>query len=53
MAKKRNEKTSKSVASIASKLLKDPKSSKDVKSVAASVLTQAPNKKKTTKRKKK
>lgn len=41
-----NEKTSKKVASIASKLLKDPKSSKDVKAVAASALTQAKDKKK-------
>lgn len=42
----KNEKTSKDVASKASKLLKDPKSSKNVKSVAASDLTQAPDKKK-------
>ena len=42
----KNEKTSPRVAKIASKLLKDPKTSKDVKSVAASVLTQAPDKKK-------
>jgi hypothetical protein len=48
----KNEKTSKSVASKASKLLKDPNSSKNVKTVAASALTQAPDKKKTTKRKK-
>lgn len=41
-----NEKTSKKVASIASKLLKDPKTSKDVKTVAASALTQAKDKKK-------
>jgi hypothetical protein len=40
-----NEKTSKKVASIASKLLRDPKVSKKVKSVAASALTQAPDKK--------
>ncbi len=46
MAKKNNEKTSAKVASTASKLLKDPKSTKAVKSVAASALTQAPNKKK-------
>ncbi|HEL5042970.1 hypothetical protein [Stenotrophomonas maltophilia] len=39
-----NEKTGKKVASTASKLLSDPKSSKAVKSVAASALTQAPNK---------
>ncbi len=42
-----NEKTSKTVASIASKLLRDPKTSPDVKKVAASALTQAPNKKST------
>lgn len=42
----RNEKTSKSVASTASKLLRDPNASKDVKRVAASALTQAPDKKK-------
>lgn len=42
----KNEKTSKEVASKASKLLKDPKSSKIVKSVAASALTQTPDKKK-------
>lgn len=42
----KNEKTSKEVASIASKLLRDPKTPKDVKKVAASVLTQAPDKKK-------
>ena len=45
----KNEKTSKSIATIASKLLKDPKSSKDVKSVAASALTQTPDKKKKSK----
>lgn len=42
----RNEKTSKPVASIASKLLRDPKTPANVKKVAASALTQAPNKKK-------
>lgn len=41
----KNEKTSKKVASLASKLLKDKKTSKAVKSVAASALTQAPDKK--------
>jgi hypothetical protein len=46
MPKQKNEKTSKDVAKIASKLLRDPKTSKDVKSVAASALTQAPNKSK-------
>ena len=38
-----NERTSKSVASKASKLLSNPKTSKAVKSVAASALTQAPD----------
>lgn len=42
----KNEKTSKSVAKVASKLLKDPKSSADVKKVAGSALSQAPDKKK-------
>jgi hypothetical protein len=41
-----NEKTSKSVASKASKILSNPNSSKAAKSVAASALTQAPSKKK-------
>jgi len=39
-----NEKTSKKVASKASKILKDPNSSKEQKSVAASALTQAADK---------
>ena len=39
----KNEKTSKSVASTASKLLSNPKTPKAVKSVAASALTQAPD----------
>lgn len=52
MAKSRNEKTSKGVASKASKILRDPKSTKDQKSVAASALTQAPNKKSSSKKKK-
>ena len=43
MAKSKNESTSKSVASKASKLLSNPKTSKIVKSVAASALTQAKN----------
>ena len=43
---KRNEQTSKKVATTAAKLLSNPKTSKAVKSVAASVLTQRPNKKK-------
>ncbi len=46
MAKQRNERTSAKVASKAGKLLGNPKSRKPVKSVAASALTQAPNKKK-------
>lgn len=50
MAKK-NESTSKSVASKASKLLANPKSSKTVKSVAASALTQRPDKRKGKKKK--
>lgn len=41
----RNEKTSKRVAKIASKLLKSPQSTKKVKSVSASALTQTANKK--------
>jgi len=44
--KAENEKISKSVASKASKLLRDPKSSKAVKSVAASALAQSSDKKK-------
>ncbi|MBH1494720.1 hypothetical protein JY423_09245 [Stenotrophomonas maltophilia] len=40
----KNEKTSSKVATTASKLLSNPASSKAVKSVAASALTQAPNK---------
>ena len=42
----RNERTSKSVASKAAKILRNPKSSKSAKSVAGSALTQAPDKKK-------
>jgi len=42
----RNEKTSKRVASKASKILRDPKSTKAEKSVAGSALTQAPNRRK-------
>ncbi|WP_268750758.1 hypothetical protein [Ensifer adhaerens] len=42
----RNERTSKSVASTAGKLLGNPKTPASVKKVAASALTQAPNKKK-------
>ena len=43
--KPKNEQTSKKVASAASKLLSNPKTPANVKSVAASTLTQAPNKK--------
>ena len=42
----RNERTSKGVASKASKILSDPRSSKSARSVAASALTQAQKKKK-------
>lgn len=45
-----NEKTSKRVASKASKLLSNPKTPKAVKSVAASALTQAANRKKSKRR---
>lgn len=45
-SKKNTEQTSKNVASQASKQLSDPKSTKAQKSVAASALTQVPNKKK-------
>lgn len=46
----KSEKTSSKVASKASKLLANPKTSKTVKSVAASALTQAPNRPKPKKR---
>jgi hypothetical protein len=46
MHKKKNEHTSQSVAAKASKILKDPKSSKAMKSIAASALTQTPDRKK-------
>ena len=49
----RNEKTSKRVAKIAGRLLRDPETPKDVKSVSGSVLTQAPDKKKSSKTKNK
>ena len=42
----RTEKTSAKVASKAAKLLSNPNTPKSVKSVAASALTQAPNRKK-------
>jgi len=41
-----NERTSQAVASKASKLLRSKNASKTVKSIAASALTQAPDKKK-------
>lgn len=47
----KSEKTSKSVASKASKLLSNPKSSAIVKSVAASALIQAPDRKKSGRKK--
>jgi len=42
---KKGEATSKPVATEASKILRNPKSTKAMKSVAASALTQAPDKK--------
>jgi hypothetical protein len=39
----RNEKTSKAVASKASKILRDPKSTKPEKSVSGSAMTQRPD----------
>lgn len=48
---KKNEQTSQSVASKASALLRNPKTPKNVKSVAASALTQAPDKKGSSKKK--
>lgn len=42
----KNERTSKAVATKASKVLADPKSTKAMKSIAASALTQAPDRKK-------
>ena len=41
----KNEKTSPKIATLASKVLSNPKSTTDAKSLAASVLTQAPDKK--------
>lgn len=46
-----NEKTHNPVASKASALLKNPKTPKAIKSVAASALTQSPDRKKTTMKK--
>ena len=50
----KNEKTSKDVASLAGKALKNPKdvTQKQVKTLAASVLTQAPDKPKSVDKKK-
>lgn len=47
MPNKNTEQTSKRVATIASELLRNPKTPAKVKTVAASVLTQRPNRKKT------
>ena len=47
----KNERTSRKVASKAAKLLSNPKTPKGVKSVAASALTQAPDRKRSGKRK--
>jgi hypothetical protein len=47
----KNERTSRKVASKASKLLSNPKTPKAVKSVAASALTQTADRKKSRKRK--
>jgi hypothetical protein len=38
-----SEQTSKAIAAIAAKLLRNPSTPKDVKRIAGSVLTQAPN----------
>ena len=46
----KNEKTSKKVATTASKLLSNPKTPKSVKSVAGSALSQAPDRKGTKKK---
>lgn len=48
----KNERISKKIGSIAAKLLRDPKTPKSVKSIAAKVLTQQPDRRKTTKKKK-
>lgn len=41
----KNEKTSRNVASLAGKVLSNPRSGKVIKTLAASVLTQAPDRK--------
>jgi hypothetical protein len=46
MSNTNKEVTSKKVATIASQLLSNPKTPANVKTIAASVLTQRPNKKK-------
>lgn len=46
----KNEKTSQKVAKLASEILRNPKTPKKVKSVAASALTQAPDKKRPAKK---
>ena len=46
-----HEQTSKTVSSKASKVLRDPRSTPEQKSVAGSALTQAPNKKATSPKK--
>jgi hypothetical protein len=48
----KNDETSKKIGSIAAKLLRDPKTPKSVKSIAALVLSQQPDRKKTKKKKK-
>jgi hypothetical protein len=48
----KNEKTSKRVGKVASKLLRSKKTSKKVKSVAGSALTQRPDRKSTRRKKK-
>ncbi len=45
-AKKKNERTSAGVAAKASKVMRDPKATKGAKSIAASALTQAPDRRK-------
>jgi len=47
----KNERTSPRVASIAGKLLSNPKTPKNVRSVSGSSLTQAPDRKKLSKKK--
>lgn len=49
----KNERTSRKVASKAGKILRDPKATKAEKSVAASALTQAPDKRRSRRGRKK